>query len=74
MLSRFACHTDGLPGFRALISVSGQLDVQSASRLRQEIAKATRREPSQLVIDLSHVTYMDSTALRVLAAEWQGTE
>jgi anti-sigma B factor antagonist len=74
MLSHFACHTDPLPGSRALISASGELDLQSASRLSQEIAKATRRDPSQLVIDLSRVTFMDSTALRILAAEQQGRE
>ena len=74
MLSHFACHTDPLPGSRALISVSGELDLHSAPRLIQEIAKATRRDPSQLVIDLSRVTSMDSTALRVLAAERQGRE
>ena len=72
MLSHFACHTDALPGSRVLIGASGELDLHSASRLRQEIAKATRRDPSRLVIDLSRVTFMDSTALRILAAEGQG--
>lgn len=74
MLSHFACHTDPLPGSRVLISVSGELDLHSAPRLSQEIAKATRRDPSQVVIDLSRVTFMDSTALRVLDAERQGRE
>lgn len=74
MLSHFACHTDPLPGSRALISVSGELDLHSASRLRQEIARASRRDPGQLVIDLSRVTYMDSTALHVLATERRGLE
>ncbi len=74
MLAHFACHTDPLPGSRVLISVSGELDLHSAPRLSREIAKATRRNPSQLVIDLSRVTFMDSTALRILGAERQATE
>ena len=74
MLPHFVCHTDRLPGSRVLISVSGELDLHSAPRLSREIAKATRSHPSQLVIDLSRVTFMDSTALRILDTERQATE
>lgn len=65
----FTGHTAALPGFKALISVSGRLDHHSASRLRQEIAKPLAATLVSLVIDLSRITFMDSSALRVLAAE-----
>jgi anti-sigma B factor antagonist len=65
----FACHCDHLSGSRALVTVAGELDLHTCSQFKKAIAEAARRGPVHLVFDLTDVTFMDSTALGVLAAE-----
>ena len=69
MPTDFACHCDHLSGSRALVTVAGELDLHSCSAFKRAIDAAARRAPVHLVLDLSAVTFMDSTALGVLAAE-----
>ena len=69
MPTDFACHCDHLSGSRALVTVAGELDLHSCSAFKRAIDAAARRAPVHLVLDLSAVSFMDSTALGVLAAE-----
>ncbi len=74
MTTDFACQSEGLPGSRALVTVAGELDLSTSCRLQTALAKADRRTPRSVIVDLSQVTFMDSTALAVLAMEQRGRD
>lgn len=74
MDSHFACRTDQLSGSRALVTASGELDLHACLTFRKAIDGAARRAPEYLVFDFSGVTFMDSTALSMLAAEQRRRE
>jgi anti-anti-sigma factor len=38
----------------------------SAGRLRQVLTDASRRHPARVVVDLTHVTFIDSTGIAAL--------
>ncbi|WP_116112393.1 STAS domain-containing protein [Austwickia chelonae] len=50
----------------AVVSVSGDVDVSNAVRLRDGLDKVLITGQSRLVVDLSDVPFMDSTGLGVL--------
>lgn len=52
----------------AVISVEGELDLHSTPALTEEIASALNQEPPRVAIDLTGVSFMDSTALGVLVS------
>jgi anti-sigma B factor antagonist len=56
-------------GSIALVSVSGELDAFVESDLRDALGAAAALGSQTLVVDLSAVTFMDSTACGVLVAE-----
>ncbi len=64
-----ACRSEYLSGSRALVTASGELDIRTCPQFQKAIAAAARRDAEHLLVDLSDVTFMDSTALGVLAAE-----
>ncbi len=49
-----------------VIHVDGELDVYTAPRLKEAIAEATSQGHNLLVVDLTQVEFIDSTALGVL--------
>lgn len=51
---------------RAVVSVVGEVDLESASRLGDRALEALRDVSPHLAIDLSGVTFMDSTGIKVL--------
>ena len=55
-----------LPGSRE-IAVRGSLDVSNAAEMRTAIIDSILRRCQRLYLDLSRVTFLDSTGLRVLA-------
>ncbi len=61
---RIACSHDakGVP----FIRVVGELDLSNADQLDAAIERATAERPEGIVIDLSGVTFMDSTGLHAL--------
>jgi len=50
----------------ATISLSGEVDVYTSPRVKQEIVDLLNQGVSRLVVDVSQVDYLDSTGLGVL--------
>jgi anti-sigma B factor antagonist len=46
-----------------VVRLAGELDLYNAPVLRKAFAKAASRVPDRLVVDLSEVTFVDSTTL-----------
>jgi anti-anti-sigma factor len=44
----------------------GELDLSTVGKVQEEIRQAADREPRVLVVDLSQLTFLDSTGLRCL--------
>lgn len=55
-----------LIGEVGVVAVSGEMDICTASRFRRDIDEAAARTPGHLVLDLSRVDTIDSTALGVM--------
>lgn len=53
-------------GDRAVVTVGGEVDLETASQLGDHALDALRDVSPHLVLDLTGVTFMDSTGLKVL--------
>ena len=53
-------------GDRTVVDVSGEIDVYTASVLREQLANLVDAGRTDLVVDLTAVKFMDSTGLGVL--------
>jgi anti-sigma B factor antagonist len=49
-----------------ILAVAGEIDVATSPELRRELHQLADREPASLVLDLSDVTFIDSSGLGVL--------
>jgi len=49
-----------------IVRLVGELDLYNAHLVRDELVAAAEREPERLVVELSGVTFIDSTGLGVL--------
>jgi anti-sigma B factor antagonist len=49
-----------------IVSLGGELDLYNAEEVREALAGAADGQPERLVVDLSGVEFIDSTALGVL--------
>jgi anti-sigma B factor antagonist len=49
-----------------IVRLAGELDLYNAPTLRDELLKAADGSPDRLVVDLSGLTFIDSTGLGVL--------
>jgi len=52
----------------ALIRIRGDLDLQVVDQLTEALAEIESREPELLVLDLSRLTFMDSSGMAAVAA------
>lgn len=50
----------------ATIAFSGELDMASAKRAEQALADAESEDPTEIVLDLAELTFMDSTGLNLV--------
>ncbi|HZG48970.1 MAG TPA: STAS domain-containing protein [Thermoleophilaceae bacterium] len=55
-------------GTSALVAVRGDLDLQVAARVAEELTGAEADRPDLLVLDLSGLSFMDSSGMGVVAA------
>ncbi|MDA3646776.1 STAS domain-containing protein [Saccharopolyspora indica] len=62
----FGVTSTRLPDDVALITVSGEIDVSTAPTLRDRLTDAVNDGAHRLVVDLTQVEFLDSTALGVL--------
>ena len=62
----FAITQRELEGATTLVTVEGELDLASAQSLKWALTDIIKAGVSQIVVDLSPVTFIDSTALGVL--------
>ena len=51
-----------------VVAVSGEIDIASAPKLREELLRALRRHGARLALDLGGVTFMDCAGVNVLLA------
>lgn len=58
----------------AIVTVVGDVDLDTAGSLSDEVAAATCDESPHLVIDLGGVTFLDSSGVKVLVATNKRTE
>lgn len=61
-------------GDRAVVTVAGEVDLETAAQLGDHALAAVRNVSPHLVLDLSGVTFMDSTGLKVLLSIQRRTE
>jgi anti-sigma B factor antagonist len=55
-------------GSSALVRIRGDLDLQVVDQVADALARVESDEPELLVIDLSRLSFMDSTGMGVIAA------
>lgn len=53
---------------RYVLFISGELDLAGAPLLQEHFSEAVQAEVSEVVVDLEHTTYIDSTGLGVLVS------
>lgn len=51
---------------QGMVSVSGEVDVSCADELRSTLQEALSDNIKQLIIDIEHMSYIDSTGIGVL--------
>jgi anti-anti-sigma factor len=53
-------------GGHVTVSLKGELDLSSVGKVEEELARAEAEGPSLLVLDLSQLSFLDSTGLRAV--------
>jgi anti-sigma B factor antagonist len=62
----FGITSEQLPEGGWVIALSGEVDLYTAPRLKEELVRASSTGASRVVVDMSHTTFIDSTTLGVL--------
>jgi anti-sigma B factor antagonist len=55
-----------LPKPRNVLPLEGQIDLNVSAKVAESIAELVKEKPARLVVDLSGVSYIDSSGLAVL--------
>ncbi|GII04755.1 STAS domain-containing protein [Planobispora takensis] len=58
-------------GDAVVVAVEGELDLFTAPFLRDEVREAIELDGSRLVLDLTELSFMDSSGLSVLIEAWR---
>lgn len=53
-----------------VVSPAGELDLSNGESFEEAISDARAKEPATLVLDLTGLTFMDSSGLRILLDTW----
>ena len=57
-----------------VLSLEGEIDLHVSPRVSISLRQMIEKKPKQLVVDLSRVTYLDSSGLAVLIESMQNVE
>jgi anti-sigma B factor antagonist len=57
-----------------LISLSGELDLQGCPQVEAELLRAEQGDAGRILVDLSHVDFIDSTGIALLVAAMRRNE
>ena len=63
-----------LPESKNVLPLEGEIDLHVSPRVSQMLGEMIQSKPSQVVVDLSRVTYVDSSGLAVLIQGMQQVE
>jgi len=55
-------------GARPVVEICGEIDISSASQLREELLRMLRRHGPRLALDLGGVTFLDCAGINALLA------
>jgi anti-sigma B factor antagonist len=66
-MSRLEVHSEPDVG-TVWIRLTGELDISTADGLERRLAELEEAEPRTVVLDLSDLTFMDSTGLRLIVS------
>ena len=66
--------TSRMTSAHKLIPLEGEIDLHRSPDVRRELNEAIAESPAKVLIDLSDVTYIDSSGLAVLLEGMQGVE
>jgi anti-sigma B factor antagonist len=58
-------------GQRLRVQIRGDVDLLTAPELRTALLDATQHDAAQIELDLSAVTFIDSTGISVILQAWQ---
>ena len=61
----------GDPNSTEVLALEGEIDLHRSPQLKQEISAIIDRRPACILVDLSRVSYMDSSGLAVLVETLQ---
>lgn len=67
MTEAFSVRVDATSHEEPVVAVSGEIDIASAPRLKRQLIELAHGAPTAIVIDMSDVSFMDSTGLVVLS-------
>ena len=59
---------------QVVVGLSGELDLAGAPQLRERFAQLADEAATQVVVDLTHLDFVDSTGLSVLVMEFHRTQ
>lgn len=57
-----------------IVFLSGEVDVYTASKLKESLTPLAEQENKELVVDLSNINYIDSTGLGIFIGALKATE
>ena len=57
-----------------VVDVSGEIDMQSSPKMREELRQLVAQKPDRIVVNLSEVKYIDSSGLATLVECLQSTK
>ena|SRR5438874_13590877 len=63
-----------LPDESNVLPLEGEIDLHVSSRVAESLRTMSEQKPARLVVDLSDVTYIDSSGLAVLIEGMQNVE
>lgn len=59
---------------RTIVILSGEIDVYTAGRLKEQLLPLTNEEGSTIQVDLGQITFLDSTGLGVFISAYKSAQ